>query len=85
MAKQVIFDAEVRSALKRGVDIVAGAVKVTIGPRGRNVALDKSWGSPDHHQRRRLDREGNHARGQIREHGRFDREGSRDEDQRQSG
>jgi chaperonin GroEL len=46
MAKQVIFDADVRSALKRGVDIVAGAVKVTIGPRGRNVALDKSWGSP---------------------------------------
>ena len=46
MAKQVIFDADVRAALKRGVDIVAGAVKVTIGPRGRNVALDKSWGSP---------------------------------------
>ncbi|HVM73573.1 MAG TPA: chaperonin GroEL [Candidatus Paceibacterota bacterium] len=46
MAKQVIFDAEVRAALKRGVDIVAGAVRVTIGPRGRNVALDKSWGSP---------------------------------------
>ncbi len=46
MAKQVIFDAEVRSALKRGVDIVAKAVSVTIGPRGRNVALDKSWGSP---------------------------------------
>ncbi len=46
MAKQVIFDADVRTALKRGVDIVAGAVRVTIGPRGRNVALDKSWGSP---------------------------------------
>jgi chaperonin GroEL len=46
MAKQVIFDSEVRSALKRGVDIVAGAVRVTIGPRGRNVALDKSWGGP---------------------------------------
>ena len=46
MAKQVLFDADVRAALKRGVDIVAGAVKVTIGPRGRNVALDKSWGSP---------------------------------------
>jgi len=46
MAKQVIFDSEVRAALKRGVDIVAGAVKVTIGPRGRNVALDRSWGSP---------------------------------------
>lgn len=46
MAKQVIFDSEVREALKRGVDIVAGAVRVTIGPRGRNVALDKSWGTP---------------------------------------
>ena len=46
MAKQVIFDEQIRSALKRGVDIVAGAVKVTIGPRGRNVALGKSWGGP---------------------------------------
>src|SRR5580704_952842 len=46
MAKQVIFDAEVRSALKRGVDIVAGAVRVTLGPKGRNVALSKSWGGP---------------------------------------
>lgn len=46
MAKQVIFDTDVRSALKRGVDIVAGAVKVTLGPKGRNVAIDKSWGGP---------------------------------------
>src|SRR3989338_8752606 len=46
MAKQVIFDEQVRGALKRGVDIVAGAVRVTLGPRGRNVAVDKSWGSP---------------------------------------
>jgi len=46
MAKQVKFDAEVREALKRGVDVVANAVKVTIGPRGRNVALGKSWGGP---------------------------------------
>ncbi len=46
MAKQVIFDTEVRAALKRGVDIVAGAVKVTLGPKGRNVAIDKSWGGP---------------------------------------
>ncbi|MBI5456133.1 chaperonin GroEL [Candidatus Kaiserbacteria bacterium] len=45
-AKKVIFDAEVRGALKRGVDIVAGAVRVTLGPRGRNVALGKSWGGP---------------------------------------
>ncbi len=46
MAKQVIFDTEVRSKLMRGVDVVANAVKVTIGPRGRNVALAKSWGGP---------------------------------------
>lgn len=46
MAKQVIFDQEVRTKLKRGVDIVAGAVRVTLGPKGRNVALSKSWGGP---------------------------------------
>ncbi|MDO8561842.1 MAG: chaperonin GroEL [bacterium] len=46
MAKKVLFDEDVRSALKRGVDVVAGAVRVTLGPRGRNVALDKSWGGP---------------------------------------
>lgn len=45
-AKQVIFDQDVRSALKRGVDVVANAVKVTLGPKGRNVALSKSWGGP---------------------------------------
>lgn len=46
MAKQVIFDQEVRTALKRGVDVVANTVKVTLGPKGRNVALAKSWGGP---------------------------------------
>jgi len=46
MAKQVIFEEEVRERLKRGVDVVAAAVRITLGPRGRNVALDKSWGSP---------------------------------------
>lgn len=46
MAKQVLFDEQLRSALKRGVDTVANAVKVTIGPKGRNVALSKSWGGP---------------------------------------
>ena len=44
--KQVLFDQDVRLALSRGVDIVAGAVRVTLGPRGRNVALDKSYGGP---------------------------------------
>lgn len=46
MAKIVIFDEQVRAALKRGVDVVAGAVRVTLGPRGRNVAIDRSWGGP---------------------------------------
>ncbi len=46
MAKQVLFDADIRNALKRGVDTVANAVKVTIGPKGRNVALDRSYGGP---------------------------------------
>src|SRR3954468_4874212 len=46
MAKQVIFGEDVRKALKAGVDIVANAVKVTLGPKGRNVALGKSWGGP---------------------------------------
>ncbi len=46
MAKIVIFDEQVRNALKRGVDTVANAVRVTLGPRGRNVALERSWGGP---------------------------------------
>ncbi len=44
--KQVLFGQDVREALKRGVDTVANAVKVTLGPRGRNVALDKAFGGP---------------------------------------
>jgi len=44
--KIVLFDADVRNALKNGVDVVAGAVRVTLGPRGRNVALDKGYGGP---------------------------------------
>lgn len=46
MAKQVIFDEEVKKRLKKGVDTVANAVKVTLGPRGRNVILDKGYGGP---------------------------------------
>ena len=46
MAKQLIFDEEARRSLKRGIDILAGAVKSTLGPKGRNVALDKKFGSP---------------------------------------
>ncbi len=46
MAKQIIFNEEARKALKRGVDAVVDTVKVTIGPRGRNVVIDKSYGAP---------------------------------------
>src|SRR3990167_4180334 len=45
-AKQIIYNERARAALKRGVDKLANAVKVTLGPRGRNVVLDKGWGSP---------------------------------------
>ena len=46
MAKQVVFDDTARRSLKRGIDKLADAVKVTIGPKGRNVVLDKKFGSP---------------------------------------
>ena len=46
MAKQILFDEKARAALKRGVDKLADAVKVSLGPRGRNVILDKGFGSP---------------------------------------
>ena len=46
MPKQILFNEEARRALKRGVDIVADAVKTTLGPRGRNVAIDKKFGAP---------------------------------------
>ncbi len=46
MAKQIIFDQEARQSLKKGIDVLADAVKVTLGPKGRPVALDKKWGAP---------------------------------------
>src|SRR5436189_2240001 len=46
MPKQLIFDEEARRSLKKGIDTLAEAVKVTLGPKGRNVALDKKFGAP---------------------------------------
>ena len=46
MAKQLVFGEEARRAMKRGMDILAEAVKTTLGPKGRNVALDKKFGAP---------------------------------------
>jgi len=45
-AKDVKFGADARERMLRGVDILANAVKVTLGPKGRNVVLDKSYGAP---------------------------------------
>ena len=46
MAKQIFFDIEGRNKMKRGVDILANAVKVTLGPKGRNVVIEKKFGAP---------------------------------------
>jgi chaperonin GroEL len=48
-AKLITFDAEARRALERGLDQVATAVKITLGPKGRNVVLAKNWGRADDH------------------------------------
>ena len=46
MAKEIKYDAKARELMLRGVDTLANAVKVTLGPKGRNVILDKSFGAP---------------------------------------
>ena len=46
MAKMIAFDEEARRGLERGLNTLADAVKVTLGPRGRNVVLEKKWGAP---------------------------------------
>ena len=46
MAKQIKYDIEARDLLKKGVDSLANAVKVTLGPKGRNVVIDKKFGAP---------------------------------------
>ena len=60
-AKEVRFAVNARDRMLRGVDILANAVKVTLGPKGRNVVLDKSFGAPAHYQGRRDGRQGNRA------------------------
>ncbi|MBL7941751.1 MAG: chaperonin GroEL, partial [Flavobacteriales bacterium] len=46
MAKEITFDTSAREKLKNGVDAMANAVKVTLGPKGRNVVIDKKFGAP---------------------------------------
>ena len=57
-AKEIIFSTSARSEIAKGLNLLANAVKVTLGPRGRNVVIEKSWGSPDGDQGRRHGREG---------------------------
>ncbi|HEY5938771.1 MAG TPA: chaperonin GroEL [Kofleriaceae bacterium] len=45
-AKEILFDTNARSRIAKGLDVLANAVKVTLGPRGRNVVIEKSWGAP---------------------------------------
>ena len=47
MAKQLVFGEDARQKLLRGIDILAKSVITTLGPKGRNVALDKKWGAPN--------------------------------------
>jgi chaperonin GroEL len=59
-AKDIRFSSEARERMLHGVDILADAVKVTLGPKGRNVLIEKSYGAPSghresHHERRRSD------------------------------
>ena len=68
-AKDVKFSQDARERMLRGVDILANAVKVTLGPKGRNVVIEKSFGAP------RITKDG--ARRQVREHGRADAARSR--------
>ncbi len=60
-AKQLIFDEAARQALLKGVNKLARAVIATLGPKGRNVVLDKKFGSPDRDQGRRDGGQGNRA------------------------
>ena len=46
MAKQIIFGEEARRSLERGINALADTVKITLGPKGRNVVLDKKYGAP---------------------------------------
>ena len=82
MPKILEFDEGARRALERGVNRLADAVKVTLGPKGRNVVIDKKWGAPT------ITNDGVTVAREVeledplREPGRPARQGSRDQDQR---
>mgnify|MGYP000703684105 CR=1 FL=1 len=65
MAKMIEFGEDARKKLQSGIDQLADTVKVTLGPKGRNVVLAKKYGSPLITKRRRDDRQGSRARGSV--------------------
>ena len=71
-AKDVKFSTDARNRMLKGVQMLNDAVKVTLGPKGRNVVLDKSYRGAADHQGRGDGRQGDRARRQVREHGRAD-------------
>jgi chaperonin GroEL len=79
-AKEVRFSVDARDRMLHGIDTLAHAVRVTLGPKGRNVVLDKSFGAP------RITKDGVtvakeiELEGQVREHGRADGPGGRVQD-----
>ncbi len=80
-AKDVKFGADAREKLLRGVEILADAVSVTLGPKGRNVVHRQELRRAPHDQGRRDGGKGNRTRRQVREHGRADGARSGPEDQ----
>ena len=79
-AKQIIFDEEARKGLRDGVDALANAVKITLGPRGRNVLIEKSWGAPTSTKDGVTVAQRNRSRRQVPEPGRADGQGGREQD-----
>jgi len=69
MAKQIVTGENSRQAILRGVNILADAVKITLGPKGRNAVIEKKFRGADHHQGRRDRCEGDRAARPTREHG----------------
>jgi len=67
MSKIIAYDEEARRGLERGLNALADAVKVTLGPKGRNVVLGEEVGRPHDHQRWCVHRQGDRAGGPLRE------------------
>ena len=82
MGKRLYFNDQARRLLQAGVDELANTVKVTLGPKGRNVVLERLTGRADDHQRRRLDRARDRAHRPVQEHGRAARPRGGQQDQR---